>query len=185
MIRDSSSKYMSSSSGDEGIVQDTEMLLTAIRDYTRQLRESSEKRQAQWQILATGVSAIAIFLAVAIPILGADVVDNFRRMSPAGQVASLASVFLGLAGIVVAFGTTYRRVVSHQYETERLELSLERLVRRASQLLDKGKAPFSQQVMMDVTLSDAEFALRWTIREEPILSRLSHLIMRMFRHSSG
>jgi hypothetical protein len=137
-----------------------EYLLSLLADYAEKLRLRSEAWYRQRFKTEMVGGSIVVFLII----VGLSSLLGFQRNWLDLQVALL--VLASLLLIIVSFGLVH----SHRSEQSKLEsdniarfrIVMERLVRRASQLEAHGAVNFTLKIALDLRLSEAEAALRYS-----------------------
>lgn len=135
---------------------DIDYLLQLLGEYTGKLRlraqAAAKMRLRSWLMLLTGLAAGA----------GSGVLlYSFSEFKTAERLilATLAlAIFIGTSGF-----TWIQLRRESRYEEDAiaaLQLGLERLVRRASQIEDHGSVDFTQRIALELQLAEAEAVLR-------------------------
>ena len=135
--------------------QDVTFLLNTIKEYTMRLRAAIKSKSDQLQRLALSGAISAGGVAVLTVLFLSSQARPFVGAEDLIGVATVAAVFTAPSAWLAFLALRRSRI-----EVEVAAMVLQRLVRRASQMLDKGKLLFSDRILIDVVLADAEAALR-------------------------
>jgi len=134
------------------------LLLQMLSEYTDKIRFSRAALD-QWRSRLLLHSLVAVSLGYA-GVLAAYFFwrdhSNFRWFAPPSVIIAAVAISY-LAWI---FATSSRRLKSARDEIDIQMTSLARLVRRASQIHEHTSLGFSEQLMLDVKLGEAESLLR-------------------------
>ena len=138
--------------------QDITVLLNTIKEYTLRLRAAIPSKSDQMQRLALSGAISAGGLAV----LTLSALSPQARRLIGGESWKLDMV--GVAAAVAVLTAPSAWLASLASRRSRLEVEvaamvLQRLVRRALQMFDKGRLLFSDRILIEVVLADAEAAL--------------------------
>jgi hypothetical protein len=137
---------------------DMDLLVGLMERHTIQLREKIEKREnrrAADSIIFTISSLIVTLSAIFIPERVLQLPEIWKWMAGFFLVSATAGF-----GSWVAF--VQRNLANQNHEIRRLAFILAKLLRRTSQLLDRGGLAFSRRVVLEALISDAESILART-----------------------
>lgn len=129
--------------------QDVGLMLQALNEFTNQLRHYHERRDNLTMWSATSAALAGVFAALSTSLLA-------RLPNPTlpTSMTSLTIVVAAAVGVlfVVVGGSIYRTRAAARRQAR----ILSQLVRRASQLTERGNIAFGERMVLEITVANAE-----------------------------
>jgi hypothetical protein len=140
------------------------ILLDALAEYAGKLRAASEKAyQTRWR------RAVALYSATTVAALGAALTISLvshLKIELEYRLGVYTILVMCVAGLVLLTTSGRDRDRLRNEEVAILTEQVARLIHLAAQFEEHGKIPFSEKMLLDLRLAEAEAAVRMSHREQ-------------------